>query len=226
MRLVLGAVLVLVMILAGSARAQGTPAGPPPAGTSSSPTTPPIADGAGPVTAGPPAPALTPPSATPPVPPPPPDAPQLTLRPAAEVVVGGLLGTAGLVGGAFGGFALQCTIGCHGDFAGIEGLLLGAALGLATGTAAGVELAGSDHQHTGSFGWTWLGAVGGGAAGLLAAGRADNGTQATVIVIGGAALGATIAFELTRTRRGPSTAVRLVPLISGGGVQLALVGAR
>jgi hypothetical protein len=215
------------MILAGSARAQSPNAGPAPTGTPSSATTPPLADGAGPVPAGAPAPALTPPSATPPLPPPPPDAPRLTLRPAAEVVVGGLLGTAGLVGGALGGFVLQCTLGCHGDFAGIEGLLLGAALGLATGTAAGVELAGSDHQNTGSFGWTWLGAVGGGTAGVFAAARADgNGTQATVMVVGGAALGATIAFELTRTRRGPSTAVRLVPLVSGGGVQLALVGAR
>jgi hypothetical protein len=45
-------------------------------------------------------------------------------------------------------------------------------------------------------------------------------------MIGGAALGGTVAFERTRHRRSPSTAIRLVPLITGSGVQLALVGAR
>lgn len=54
--------------------------------------------------------------------------------------------------------------------------------------------------------------------------RLDN-EEAVAFVIASAALGGTLAFDLTRTRR-PSTAVRLVPLITGGGVQLAIVGAR
>lgn len=217
MRLVLGA--VLITILAGSAHAQSASASAGPTGTPPSPT-PAVADGASP------APGLTPPSATPPVPPPPPDTPRVTLRPAGEVVVGGLLGTAGLFGGAFAGFAVNCALGCPGDFGGLEGVLIGAALGLSTATAVGVVLAGSDRDHTGSFGWAWLGAAAGGTVAGLAAARVHSEMEALVIVTGGAALGATIGFELTRTRSRPRAAVRLVPLITSGGVQLALVGAR
>ncbi len=215
MRLVLGA--VLVTILAGSAHAQ--PASPAPAGTSPSPTPQTIADGASPAPSGTPAPSATP------VPPPPPDAPSATPNPAAEFLVGGAAGTAGLFAGAFAGYGLQCAVGCHGDLAGLEGLLLGAALGLTTATAAGVAYTGSDREHAGSFGWAWLGAAAGASGAALAARRLDS-EMAVAIVIGGAALGGTVAFDLTRTRRRPQAAVRLVPLISSGGVQLALVGAR
>jgi hypothetical protein len=226
MRLVLGA--VLVTILAGSAHAQGASASPAAAGASPSPadtspssTSPAIADGA----------AVTPPSAVSPLPPSPLDGSRATANPVAEFLLGGAAGTAGLFAGAFLGWGVHCTIGCHnssGDNAGLPGLgglLLGAAIGLTTSTAAVVAYTGSDREHAGSFGWAWLGAAAGGTAAVYAARRWD-GEGAIALVIGGAALGSTVVFNLTRTRRGPSTAVRLVPLITGGGVQLALVGAR
>jgi hypothetical protein len=126
---------------------------------------------------------------------------------------------------------VHCAISCRNNLdedaglAGLEGLLLGAAIGLTTATAAGVAYTGSDREHAGSFGWAWLGAAAGGTAAVYAA-RRFNSEGAVALVIGGAALGGTVAFELTRTPRKPSTAVRLVPLITGGSVQLALVGAR
>ncbi|HEX3477453.1 MAG TPA: hypothetical protein VHT91_20660 [Kofleriaceae bacterium] len=213
MRLVVGA--VLVAILAGSAHAQS--ASPAPGGTSAPPTSPAIADGA-------PTPAGAPPFATAPVPPPPPDRPHAATNPVVEFLVGGAAGAAGLFVGAYAGYELHCAVGCRGDFAGLEGLLLGGALGLTTGAAAGVAATGSDREHKGSFAWAWLGAAAG-ATGAAYATRRFNSESAVALMIAGAALGGTVAFDLTRTRR-PSTAVRLVPLISGGGVQLALVGAR
>jgi len=136
-----------------------------------------------------------------------------------------------LFAGAFVGWSVHCAIGCHNGvdddagLAGLEGLLLGAAIGLTTATAAGVAYTGSDREHAGSFGWAWLGAAAGGTAAVYAARRLDS-EGAVALVIGGAALGGTVVFDLTRTRRKPATAVRLVPLITRGGVQLALVGAR
>jgi len=223
MRLVLGA--VLVAILTGSAHAQGASPSPAPAGASPSPTSQANADGASSAPAG------APPSTVRPVPPPPPDGPHAAPNPIAEFLVGGAAGTAGLFVGAFVGWGVHCAIGCHaalGDAAGVEGLeglLLGAAIGLTTATAAGVAYTGSDREHAGSFGWAWFGAIAGATGAAFVARRFDS-ESALALMIGGATLGSTVAFNLTRTRRRPSTAVRLVPLISGGGVQLALVGVR
>ena len=225
MRLVLGA--VLVTILAGSAHAQS--ASPAPA-ASPPPASPASADGASPAPAvtpppaGPPAPAVTPPSAVPPARPPRPDGPYVAPNPVAEFLIGGAAGTAGLFAGGYASYELACANGCD-DFVGLGGFLVGAALGLTTATAAGVALTGSDRDHEGSYGWAWLGAAAG-ATGAAFATSGVDGETAVAFMIGGAALGATVAFDLTRTRRKPSTALRLVPLISGGGVQLVLVGAR
>jgi hypothetical protein len=158
------------------------------------------------------------------VPPPPPDRPHASPNPVAEFLLGGVAGAAGMFAGGYIGYKLDCPSGCSNDFGGLGGLLWGAALGLTTATAAGVAYTGSDREHTGSFVWAWLGAAAGVTGVAYAARRWDN-ESVVALMIGGAALGGTVAFELTRTRR-PSTAVRLVPLISGGGVQLALVGAR
>jgi hypothetical protein len=159
------------------------------------------------------------------VPPPPPDRAHAGPNPVAEFLVGGAAGAAGLFVGAFVGYEVDCARACHGDdFGGFEGLLLGGAIGLTTATAAGVAYTGSDREHAGSFVWAWLGAAAG-ATGAAYALRRLNNESAVALLIGGAALGSTVVFDLTRTRR-PSTAVRLVPLISGGGVQLALVGVR
>jgi hypothetical protein len=216
MRLVLGA--ALVAILAGSAHAQS--ASPAPGGASPPPVNPASADGASP------APAVTPPSAVAPVPHPRPDRPYVAPNPVAEFLIGGAAGTVGLFAGAYaGGFAGYELFG-HDEVAGIAGAFVGAALGLTTATAAGVALTGSDRDHEGSYGWALLGAAAGATGAAFATSQVDGETAAAFIIIGGAALGATVVFDLTRTRRKPSTAVRLVPLISGGGVQLTLVGVR
>jgi hypothetical protein len=153
------------------------------------------------------------------------DPPHAGPSPVAEVLIGGVAGAAGLFVGAFVGYEVHCMLGCHGDFAGLPGLLIGSAIGLPTGAAAGVTYAGSDRDHAGSYVWAWLGAVAG-ATGALYATRRFTSEESIAFMIGGAALGGTVVFDLTRTRRRSSTAVRLVPLISGGGVQLALVGVR
>lgn len=213
MRLVLGA--VLVTILAGSAHAQSASpapvAAPPPASPAS-------ADGASP------APAVTPPSAVPLARPPRPDGPYVAPNPVAEFLIGGAAGTVGLFAGGFASYGLVCANGCD-DVVALGGFFVGAALGLTTATAAGVALTGSDRDHEGSFGWAWLGAAAGATAAVFATRQVD-GETAVAFMIGGAALGSTVLFDLTRTRRKPSTAVRLVPLITGGGVQLTLVGVR
>jgi hypothetical protein len=226
MRLVLGALLVAA--LAGSAHAQGASAAPgePPASPDRAPTSlaaPPPAPPA-PVTPG------APPATVTPAPPlRPADPADTSPNPAVQFLVGGVAGTLGLFAGAVAGYGVHCMLGCHsidGSIDGIQGLLIGAAIGLPTATAAGVMYGGFDRDHAGSFGWTWLGAAAGGTAAAIATRRVDNGEMATAIVVAGAALGGTIAFDLSRTRRRPSTAIRVVPLISGGSVQLALVGAR
>jgi hypothetical protein len=215
MRLVLGA--ALVAILAGSAHAQS--ASPAPGGASPPPVNPASADGTSP------APAVTPPSAVAPVPHPRPDRPYVAPNPVAEFLIGGAAGTVGLFAGAYAGAFAGYELFGHDEIAGLAGAYVGLALGLTTATAAGVALTGSDRDHAGSYGWAWLGAAVGATGAAFATSQAD-GNVVIASMIGGAALGATVMFDLTRTRRKPSTAVRLVPLISGGGVQLTLVGVR
>lgn len=157
-----------------------------------------------------------------------PDAPEHRPSLIAQVTAGGLMGAAGLFLGALAGFEISCNTGCDGDFPGLGGALLGAAVGTTLATATGVVLAGSDNDHDASFGFTWLGTVVGGFAGVLIATRTDSEPVAAIALFGCTSLGGAVAFDLSRTRHRPAgkprPELRIVPTATGGGFSLSLVG--
>jgi VIT1/CCC1 family predicted Fe2+/Mn2+ transporter len=143
----------------------------------------------------------------------------------AQIVVGGALGVGGLFAGGYLGYKLDCGSDCHRDFAGFRGLLLGAAIGLTVATTTGVTLMGTDDEHNSAVGFTWVGSIIGGAAGLVAAAKVSDSLAATsVLLASGSALGGTLLFYAARTRKRPASGLRLVPFTSGKDIGVALVG--
>jgi hypothetical protein len=142
-----------------------------------------------------------------------------------ETVVGGALGIGGLYGGGYLGYKLECANGCPGEFGGLGGILVGAALGLTITATAGVMIVGNDDDHRSSIGLTWLGTVLGGVAGGYAAAKltGENIVGSTVVLATGTALGGALMFHATRTRK--ATGLQLVPFAGDGSVGLSLVGA-
>jgi hypothetical protein len=141
-----------------------------------------------------------------------------------EVVVGGALGIGGLYGGGYLGYKLDCAKGCPGEYGGLGGLFWGGALGLTITATAGVMIVGIDDEHRSSIGLTWIGTVLGGVVGGLAAAKlTESITGATVLVATGTALGGSLMFHATRTRR-RAPGLQLVPFAGDGSVGLSLVG--
>jgi hypothetical protein len=142
-----------------------------------------------------------------------------------EVVTGGALGIGGLYGGGYLGYKLDCAKGCPGEYGGLGGLMLGAALGLTITATAGIVLVGNDNEHRSSVGLTWLGTVLGGVAGGVAAAKVtgENIVGSTIVLAAGTALGGSLMFHATRTRR-RATEMRVVPFAGDGSVGLSLVG--
>jgi len=142
----------------------------------------------------------------------------------AQIVVGGAAGVAGVFLGGYVGYKLECAGGCGGEFGGLGGLVLGAAIGLTVATTDGVMLVGHDRDHDASAGLTWLGTVGGGIVGGLVASRLDSPAAIGVLVVTGTAFGGALMYRATRTRNPSTAGVRLVPFASGSGFGLSLVG--
>jgi hypothetical protein len=114
-----------------------------------------------------------------------------------EFLLGGLFVVGGGIGGAYAGASLELARGCHGEFCGLGGVVLGGLTGVAIAAPVGVYLAGSHSGQTASFGATLGGSVIGtlvGAAGVVASERVG-----TAVVFGFApVVGAMIGFNATR----------------------------
>lgn len=143
-----------------------------------------------------------------------------------QVTIGGALGIGGLYAGAYLGYKADCANGCPGEFGGLGGIIMGGALGLTISTTTGVMLAGMGDDHRGSAGLTWVGTAIGALLGGLAASKltGESVVGGTVVVATSTALGGTLLYHATRSRRRPTTALQLVPLAAGSSVGVALAG--
>ncbi|HEY0985496.1 MAG TPA: hypothetical protein VGD80_00540 [Kofleriaceae bacterium] len=142
----------------------------------------------------------------------------------AQFIVGSVGGFAGLWGGGIIGYGLQCALGCDQEFGGLAGALVGAGIGVPTGATIGVAIAG-DGEHEASSALTFVGSALGSIGGwYLASGiLEDSAFGGTVIVGAASALGGTLMYQLTRTRKSSASALRVVPL-GGATVGLSVVG--
>lgn len=117
-------------------------------------------------------------------------------------------GIVGAVAGGVGGGLIGCALDdSHGMMGCLGGAVIGMAGGAWVGSVHGVVGAGALSGANGSYGWTWVGAVGGLATGLgLVALTVDlDGAPAVLGVILGAAVlpigGTVLAYELSTKRR-------------------------
>lgn len=142
----------------------------------------------------------------------------------AQFLVGSVAGFGGLWAGGLIGYGLECASGCDHDLGGLLGALVGAGIGVPTGATIGVMIAG-DRDHEASGALTFIGSALGSVAGwYLASGMFDESAFGTTVVVGAtSALGGTLMYRLTRTRKKPSSALRVVPL-GGNTVGLSIVG--
>jgi hypothetical protein len=115
-----------------------------------------------------------------------------------ELAVGGLFAVGGGVGGAVLGFGLETNGGCHSEFCGLGGIVIGGIAGLAFVTPVGVYLVGSAGDETGSFAATLGGSVLGTLAGIAAAAGSGEEDAAAVLLVAGPVLGSMAGFNLTR----------------------------
>jgi hypothetical protein len=146
-----------------------------------------------------------------------------TTNVALQILVGGALGAGGLFAGGYLGYKIDCRPDCR-DLAGFGGLIVGAGLGLTVVTTAGVAIIGIDDEHEPSIALTWIGTVIGGSLGLLGAMRVDESPVASITVLAAStAIGGALMYHLTRARKRPKTAFRLLPLTADRAVGLSLV---
>jgi hypothetical protein len=119
---------------------------------------------------------------------------------AGELLLGGLFAVGGTIGGGFVGFQLETSNGCHSEFCGLGGALLGGAVGLTFVTPVGVYLAGDTDGQTGSLGATIGGSVIGSVLGIAVAAGAgeDAAVVGGTLLIAGPVVGSMIGFNLTR----------------------------
>ena len=219
------AALLLVAAATTTATAQSqadpTPASPvPPPATNAPP-----ADPSAPPQPRPPSdqPQLLPPGAVRPLPPLA-DSREPTGGWLAQFIVGSVGGFGGLWSGGLIGYSLECASGCDRDLGGLLGALVGAGIGVPTGATIGVVLT-DDRDHEGSGALTFIGSALGSVAGwYLASGMFDDSAFGTTVVVGAtSALGGTLMYRLTRTRKTSASALRVVPL-GGETYGLAVVG--
>ncbi|HZJ67210.1 MAG TPA: hypothetical protein VFD36_27070 [Kofleriaceae bacterium] len=142
----------------------------------------------------------------------------------AQFIVGSVGGFGGLWSGGLIGYSLECASGCDRDLGGLLGALVGAGIGVPTGATIGVVLT-DDRDHEGSGALTFIGSALGSVAGwYLASGMFDDSAFGTTVVVGAtSALGGTLMYRLTRTRKTSASALRVVPL-GGETYGLAVVG--
>ncbi|MGI9176020.1 MAG: hypothetical protein ACR2GR_11950 [Rhodothermales bacterium] len=139
-----------------------------------------------------------------------------TKRKAGQVAAGALAGAgAGLAGGFIGAALSSCG---NGDFlCGLEGAALGILLGEVIGSTAGVYLAGRTAETTSSIGFTLLGSVAGLSASILLASAVSSSDYFVVpVLLLGAPVGATLAYNLRRRYRNPSQQSGLLNLDRSG----------
>jgi hypothetical protein len=153
-----------------------------------------------------------------------PNVPETSPSLAVQVVVGGAAGALGALLGGYVGYQLDIAGDSGGEFDGLGGLVLGAAIGLTVGTTGGVMLAGHEPDHDASIALTWLGTVGGGIVGGLAASQLDSPAAIGMIVVSGCALGGALMHRVSRTRTPPRGTIQLTPFVSGSGFGLSLAG--
>jgi hypothetical protein len=114
-----------------------------------------------------------------------------------EALFGGLLGAGGIIAGAYIGYGLETSDGCHSEFCGFGGAILGGTIGMTLAVPAGVYVIGSTGGETGSFGATLGGSVLGTLVGIGAVAATQN-EAGGVIFFAAPLAGAMIGFNATR----------------------------
>ncbi len=143
-----------------------------------------------------------------------------------EFAIGSLFAVGGTLGGAYLGYGIETANGCHGEWCGFGGILLGGLAGLTFVTPLGVYLVGNSAGETGSLGAT----IGCSVLGLLAGGGAAAMIQdedvAPVLVFAGPVVGSMIGFNLTRryVEKKPARAWAPVANVSHGTASFGVVG--
>ncbi len=117
-----------------------------------------------------------------------------------EIFIGGLFESGGAIAGGFIGYNIETGNGCTGDWCGLGGLAVGGLVGAALAAPVGVYLVGSTNDTTGSFGAALGGSALGTLAGLGVFAVTDWSEVGGAALIAGPVVGATIGFNVTRTR--------------------------
>jgi len=129
-----------------------------------------------------------------------------------EALVGGLFAGGGGIGGAFLGAGLELAGGCHSEFCGLGGAIIGGVVGVTFVTPVGVYLVGSADGQTGSLGAT----IGGSALGALLgiAAVAGSGEAALPALVIAPLVGSMIGFNATRSYDRPHRKHKVIPVAS------------
>ena len=204
------------------------PTTPPPAATATAPSAPAVAQL--PPTLPPYVPP-TPPGATEPIPSPrvreSSETPPLSGgRVIGEAAIGSLFLVGGTIGGAYIGYGLETTDGCHDEFCGLGGAIIGGAVGMTFVTPLGVYLVGNSNGETGSLGATIGGSVIGTLVGVGLAAALEDDTVSPVVLVAGPVVGSIIGFNATRRYVDRRVARAWAPVanVSNGTASLGLVG--
>jgi hypothetical protein len=144
-------------------------------------------------------------------------------RVVGELLLGSLFAAGGAIGGAYAGYALETADGCHDEWCGIGGIILGGTIGMTFVAPVGVYLAGSHSGETGSLGATIGGSVVGTLCGIGALALAQN-EAGGVLFFAGPVVGSIVGFNLSRRYERPRTRqARWLPTATANGDR-AVVG--